>query len=61
MMRSGRFLPLPFSRATMFERFGSSAKTCEGMPFGVEHLLEVVDRECSFPGGLVVSSRSTAW
>ena len=32
MMSSGRFRPLPFSRATTFGRFGLERKICAGMP-----------------------------
>ena len=37
-------LPLPFSRATTFGRWGSSAKHLCRNAFLVEHLLEVVGR-----------------
>jgi hypothetical protein len=41
MMSSGRFRPLPFSRATTLGRFGSSAKSWSNALL-VEHLLDVL-------------------
>src|SRR6476659_4406196 len=61
MMRSGRFRPFPFRRATTFERFGSSARIFAGIPSLSNTCLRYSAARCSLPGGLRVSMRSTAW
>src|SRR4051812_30744478 len=61
MISSGRFDPLPRSRATRLGRFGSAAKTWFSIFSASRMPLRYATAGTSLPGGSLVSIRTSVW